>query len=64
MEDIPMIGEIGYQSLVDSSYYMCYPTEIHKANNSPWFFPGLDLRQIKKLSEEHINHIMWGNGTK
>lgn len=60
MKDIPMISEIDISSLVDDSYYKCYPTTVHRDKDSPWLFIGADIRQIKILSEKRMNVMMWG----
>lgn len=55
-----MISEIDISSLVDDTYYKCYPTTVHRDKDSPWFFIGADIRQIKILSEKRMNVMMWG----
>lgn len=60
MEQIPMIGEIDPNTIVDDAYYKCYPTEVHKHSDSPWFFTGRDVRAVLNRMEEYKMALMWG----
>lgn len=63
-DKIPLISEINKDEIVDSYYYKVYPTTIHRDNDSPWFFPGRDLRAhielSKKISNDYDMALMWG----
>jgi hypothetical protein len=61
---IPLISEINRDEIVDSCWYKVYPTTIHRDNDSPWFFPGRDLRTHIEISTKAKHELdmalMWG----
>lgn len=60
MNEIPLISEISEIEIVDNYWYKCYPTLLHKKNNSSWIYPGRDLRLIIQNNEKYNNYLMWG----
>jgi hypothetical protein len=60
MNQIPLISEIKEEDIIDNHWYKVYPTILHKENNSPWFFPGRDLKLEIQFNNKHVNYLMWG----
>lgn len=64
MESIPLISEIKPDEIVDEHWYKVYPTDHHKEQDSPWVFPGRDLRAHIHAAAEisrHLElHMLWG----
>lgn len=64
MNNILLLSEITIDDIVDTYWYKVYPTKVHRDNDSPWFFPGRDLRAEieirKKVNHEAEIALLWG----
>lgn len=60
MTDIPLFGEIDFNSLVNSYWYTWYPSERHKKNDKRWWGTGEHLRELKKHNDKYMLALMWG----